>query len=216
MSQSTTQHGSRVPKMLFGGLLVTGTAAAAYVVIRRGLKSRGRREGLQTLTQIDPSAENLPPNEPQEPQECCGGSGSRTCACESKEEGMNEQSDSVSAQVEQSHSSSGGCSRNQGVMAEWQGKLHIASEAVSETLLALRGGSMSTRQVLHEIQEHLSLAECTAQDAIYCTDNVDKLNQLIKDISPLLAPDASSVLLHPRTGEETRQRILDAVSSWDD
>lgn len=111
---------------------------------------------------------------------------------------------------------SSGCGKNQGPMAAWQARLHEASLNVGETLLALRGGSMSVREDLRRIAELLSETQTTAQDAVYCTGREARLDGLVAQLAPLLGRDASSNLLHPTKGKALREELIGALESWDD
>lgn len=111
---------------------------------------------------------------------------------------------------------SSGCGKNQGPMAAWQARLHEASLNVGETLLALRGGSMSVREDLRRIAELLAEAETTVQDAVYCTGREARLDGLVVQLAPMLGRDASSNLLHPTKGKALREELIGALESWDD
>eukprot|EP00929_Paragymnodinium_shiwhaense_P037839 TRINITY_DN20084_c0_g1_i3.p1 TRINITY_DN20084_c0_g1~~TRINITY_DN20084_c0_g1_i3.p1 ORF type:complete len:215 (-),score=62.94 TRINITY_DN20084_c0_g1_i3:84-653(-) len=110
-----------------------------------------------------------------------------------------------------------GCGRKGGTLGGWQGKANKASEAVAESLLALRGGSMSVRNDLRSLQDHLANLETVLQDAIYCTPREGMLTKLMEELEPLYSGgDACALLTHPLTGEGLRQKLISALEDLDD
>lgn len=103
-------------------------------------------------------------------------------------------------------------------LGSWQQEVEeffkSVSEAVNDTLLALRGGKPSVRLELKEIQEKLTNTLWESQVSMYSTEKRDCLKKLMEVLEPLSSGQAWK-LVHPTEGDTLRERINDALDAWD-
>mmetsp|Transcript_22559 Transcript_22559/g.36219 ORF Transcript_22559/g.36219 Transcript_22559/m.36219 type:complete len:216 (-) Transcript_22559:116-763(-) len=196
--------GLRCHRLKVGATIVLGTTAVAVLVA----SERRRR-------QISDDHQQQKPSEHPTKDEKIDISAGAQQAAEVRKDALRREEEEK-APVEVVEESSGGCGRNKGPLGGWQNKLHAASLAVNETLLALRGGAPSVRVEFRQILEHLATTETILHDSVYCTGKEAQIQWLMQELEPLFGADVSSKLLHPLNGEALRQDVIYALTSWEE